>query len=236
MSNNTQPTFDLIATIPKAGDLATQAEAEQAAQELAELEARYPTSEGPRVLRKKVYRHRAAPQVIDLTIVQVITGATSFETAFIQEDYPYGRRLRCERASWVETVPRYGMRVVHRTTNPKRTGKRWNSPHPETYTDGIVVLFVATGENDDGKEYVYSYDLRGPSWATLEEVEEFERCFPELLRADEYARNRFESIKAAATERARKKAAGEPARLKVWKAEVVPGQGLTNYRERTIEV
>lgn len=237
-----QPTFGVIAVIPTADEvarrgqgLAAEVEAERQAKLQAELEEHYPLPEGPRVVKKKLYRQRST-KVVELTITKVITDANSFETAYIQTDYPYGSRLRCKRASWVEYSPRYGLREVHRTTNPKRPGERWNSPHAETYTDGIVVLFVATGENEDGKEYVYSYDLRGHGWAELAEVQEFERLFPELLWENKYARQRFEAIKAAAIARAEKKASGEKTRLVIGRAEIVPGQGWIDHGEEIVEV
>ena len=65
---------------------------------------------------------------------------TSFGTAYISPDYPYGRRLRCKRAVWIEHNPRYGQRFVSRTTNPKRHGEVWNTPHPDGYNLAVVLV------------------------------------------------------------------------------------------------
>jgi hypothetical protein len=34
-------------------------------------------------------------------IHRVLTGCVSAETAHVQADYPYGRRLRCQRRCWL---------------------------------------------------------------------------------------------------------------------------------------
>lgn len=66
------------------------------------------------------------------------------ETAYIQADYPYGRRDRCQRRVWVEVInkktsKRYKqMRFVYQTQNPK-TG-RWNAHKPSTYYDFVVMV------------------------------------------------------------------------------------------------
>lgn len=53
-----------------------------------------------------------------------LSGHTSFETAYLVEDYPYGR-LRCKIWFWVEANKK-GFRFCSRTENPK-TG-RLNAP------------------------------------------------------------------------------------------------------------
>ena len=71
--------------------------------------------------------------------IELLKGHTSFETAYEIADYPYGRRLRCKRAVWVETHPRFGQRFVSRTTNPKKRGEVWNTPHADTYNLAVVL-------------------------------------------------------------------------------------------------
>ena len=48
-----------------------------------------------------------------------LIGHTSQETAFVQPDYPYSRRLRCQRRGWIETKKGHGQRFVTQTSNPK---------------------------------------------------------------------------------------------------------------------
>ena len=71
--------------------------------------------------------------------IELIKGAVSFETAAIVDDYPYGFRLRCKKAYWVETSESHGQRLVTRTTNPKKRGEVWNKPHAETYRMAVVL-------------------------------------------------------------------------------------------------
>jgi|SRR5215472_3126764 len=72
--------------------------------------------------------------------MKMLTGHTSFETAFVVDDYPYGFRLRCKIAYWLERKPKHGYRLVSRTTNPKRPGEVWNKPKASTYCDYAVML------------------------------------------------------------------------------------------------
>ncbi len=72
-------------------------------------------------------------------MLNLLTGHTSFETAYIVDDYPYGFRLRCKIAYWIETSPKHGMRFVSRTTNPKKAGEVWNKPKASTYSPLLVM-------------------------------------------------------------------------------------------------
>lgn len=67
-------------------------------------------------------------------------GHTSPETAYLIADYPYGRKLRCQRRVWIEFNESKGYRFVAQTTNPK-TG-RWNAPHKSTYHDTAMALYL----------------------------------------------------------------------------------------------
>lgn len=58
-------------------------------------------------------------------------GHTSEETAFVVDDYPYGRRIRTQIRYWIETT-KHGDRMCSQTLNPK-TG-RWNKPKKSTYS------------------------------------------------------------------------------------------------------
>lgn len=80
-----------------------------------------------------------------------LTGHVSFETAHIAAGYPYGRRGKCLRATWIEFKPKFGFRVVHRTTAPyypedgqeapDPKSARWNKPHPGQYCE-VAVLYL----------------------------------------------------------------------------------------------
>jgi hypothetical protein len=77
--------------------------------------------------------------------VRVLDGHVSPDTAYLVEDYPYGRRLRCKKRYWVETATvgekRGEQRIVSQTTNPKVAGEPWNKPHRGTYSM-IQALFL----------------------------------------------------------------------------------------------
>jgi len=66
-------------------------------------------------------------------VKEYLLNHTSEETAYIIEDYPYGRSRRCKRKVWIETDPKgkKGDRLVSRTQNPENG--RWNKPKKSTY-------------------------------------------------------------------------------------------------------
>lgn len=74
--------------------------------------------------------------------IKTIQGATSLETAYCVEDYPYGFKLRCKKYYYVETGKK-GQRLVTVTTNPKAGDKlnKLNKPVVEKYFR-LVVLFI----------------------------------------------------------------------------------------------
>lgn len=78
---------------------------------------------------------------------QILSGHTSFESAFLVEDYPYGRTLRCKRKCWIETASKGSkigqMRLVTCTTNPKIAGEIWNKPHAGQYSDFLIMYLDA---------------------------------------------------------------------------------------------
>lgn len=65
--------------------------------------------------------------------MKLLKGHISPETAFTQDGYPYGYRLRCKIRYWLEFKPKVGFRFVSQTTNPKRAGDVWNKPKASTY-------------------------------------------------------------------------------------------------------
>lgn len=66
------------------------------------------------------------------------------ENVHVDEDYPYGRTLRCRRAHWVERATTGAQKGKYRhvtcTTNPK-SGDRWNAPKPGGYS-AVLVLYT----------------------------------------------------------------------------------------------
>ncbi len=70
--------------------------------------------------------------------MEVLSGHTSPETAYVVEDYPYGYRLRTTIRYWIETKKGFGQRFMSQTVNPK-TG-RWNKPKNGTYCDIQVLV------------------------------------------------------------------------------------------------
>jgi len=67
-------------------------------------------------------------------------GHTSQETAYMIEDYPYGRTLRCRRRVWIEGNAKHGFRFVSQTEHPTR--KVWNKPHASTYVETAACMYL----------------------------------------------------------------------------------------------
>lgn len=71
-------------------------------------------------------------------VVQVLPPVTTPETAYNVKDYPYGRRLRCQKRYWLEYSKQHGYRLVTQTTNPKR-GNGWDNPNkPKKSTYSLI--------------------------------------------------------------------------------------------------
>jgi len=77
-----------------------------------------------------------------------LIGHQTQETAYIIEDYPYGR-LRTKMRIWVEHSAKHGDRVVRQTLNPK-TGK-WNKPKKSTYSP---IILLVKEKQKDGRVFV----------------------------------------------------------------------------------
>jgi hypothetical protein len=67
---------------------------------------------------------------------------TSFETAFLIEDYPFGFRLRCQKKVWVEYRKGKGYRLMEQTSNPKASGLVWNKAKAGTYSGIAMALYL----------------------------------------------------------------------------------------------
>jgi hypothetical protein len=96
---------------------------------------------------------------------------TSFETAFLIEDYPFGFRLRCQKKVWIETDKKKGQRLMEQTTNPRNDNKTWNKVKMSTYSE-MIVLFI---DNETGyleSDYVSEYNITRESGPFLGKYED----------------------------------------------------------------
>jgi len=78
-----------------------------------------------------------------MQIVKILTGHTSFDTAYVVPNYPYGGK-RTEKYYWVQSSPTYGDRLATVTVNPKN-GK-FNQVHLGTYST-FIYLFIDENEH-----------------------------------------------------------------------------------------
>lgn len=94
-------------------------------------------------------------------MLEVIRGHVSPETAYVVEDYPYGRQLRCKIRYWVETATKGAkkgqQRFMSQTTNPKAGGEVWNKPKGGTYSPLVVMV-------KDQRGHVYYRSLHWSPW------------------------------------------------------------------------
>lgn len=90
-----------------------------------------------------------------MTQLTLLRNRVSPETAFIIQDYPYGRRLRCRKRVWLHHA-RGRTRLMEQTENP--ITRQWNKPHAGAYYDFMVlcldnstgyITIVATGPFTD---------------------------------------------------------------------------------------
>lgn len=66
-------------------------------------------------------------------------GHTSESSAYVVDDYPYGRD-RTQIRYWLESKPKKGWRFVYQTLNPK--SKRWNKPKASTYIEWGAAMYL----------------------------------------------------------------------------------------------
>ncbi len=83
----------------------------------------------------------------------VLASHTSKDTAFVQDDYPWGFSKRCKRLVWVETNTKRGMRFVSQTINPV------NGEPSAVKADTFCALLAAfvVEHADVGSKYPYDY-------------------------------------------------------------------------------
>lgn len=114
--------------------------------------------------------------------MQTLVGHTSFDTAYLVTDYPYGR-LKCNIWFWLENDPKNGFRFCSRTQNPKNGVL--NAPKKSTYSKIAGVMYL------DDNNHV--------KWNSLTEYSEpahaldFVRTYPQ---ADLGALQYFSGLKA----------------------------------------
>jgi len=86
------------------------------------------------------------------------------DSAYLVQDYPYGRRLRCKIRYWVETATkgakRGQQRMVSQTTDPRREGVVWNKPDLTSRGGYSLMVFMYLDGNGHVKPFsVSEYDL-----------------------------------------------------------------------------
>lgn len=77
----------------------------------------------------------------------------SAETAYVIEDYPYGRN-RTQMRVWIDRDKKGRGRIMRQTLNPKTD--RWNKPKGSTYSDVMVATFNEDGHiRNNGASFSY---------------------------------------------------------------------------------
>ena len=108
----------------------------------------------------------------------ILRGHDSFETAYIIADYPYGFRLRCKQAVWLEFKAGWGSRYCTRTTNPKVPGEIWNAPKKGTYYSGMTFL-----TRDESNGHISQAECG--DWMNTKQLAEFEAVWGPQLDAQQ---------------------------------------------------
>lgn len=72
--------------------------------------------------------------------MQILSGHTSEATAYMIDDYPYGRTVRCRKRVWLEYKEKKGYRIVSQTEHP--TKKIWNKPAKSNYSEIVACLYL----------------------------------------------------------------------------------------------
>lgn len=115
----------------------------------------------------------AISEVGTIEQVTVLHGHTSQDTAYLIEDYPYGRRLRCQMRVWIEQAAKGAAkgqyRVMRQTSNPKVAGEVWNKPHASTYSDWLVLYRDASGHiHEHAGSLIYGFSGAGDARMRLD--------------------------------------------------------------------
>ena len=124
--------------------------------------------------------------------IRLLYGHVSPDTAYLVEDYPYGRRLRCRIRYWIDTATSGAhngeQRFVYQTTNPRQPGHPWNTPHASTYSLRTWMYL----DDDDHMQHTglsrYGLDPHKDAWFRLTGIhqqldDEDRRIYDTLLNA-----------------------------------------------------
>ena len=98
-------------------------------------------------------------------------GHNSIETAYLVEDYPYGRH-RCRIRFWLESNPKKGFRFCSQTEHPtlyRGSEKVWNAPKKSTYVKVAACMYL----DDKGHTTWSGLSEYSGSAAALEFVKSF---------------------------------------------------------------
>lgn len=134
--------------------------------------------------------------------VTVLHGHDSQHTAYIIENYPYGR-LRCQKRVWVDGPPDKGQykgqyRPGSQTSNPKRGNDWGNKPKYGNYHLWVFMYLDGIDHDGKGTQHVEFHQINAPEPAqdalmradgTIAQLPEDQRREYELLAA--YSRKRY---------------------------------------------
>lgn len=104
-------------------------------------------------------------------MIKPLAGHVSQETAFVNDNFPWGFRGRTQQRHWIETKPGKGQRTVTQTQNPA-TGV-WCKPKMSTYST-IRVLFL-----DDN--YQVESDGIDIQWSDEDKVLAFDKNYASVF-------------------------------------------------------
>ncbi|RTL06418.1 hypothetical protein EKK58_05555 [Candidatus Dependentiae bacterium] len=123
--------------------------------------------------------------------LRLLIGHESQETAYLQDDYPYGRD-RCKRKLWIETKAKHGQRFMAQTQNPKNG--RWNTPKASTYGE-IYVMVLDERPDSDTYNHVLLHGIG--MHATEEKLDAFIATHGPALQS-KYHKDKLNLIRALA--------------------------------------
>ena len=104
---------------------------------------------------------------LSLDVRTPLYGHTDFNSAYVVDDYPYGRE-RTEMRFWLEHKGKRGWRLVRQSLNPKNG--RWNKPKASTYNEWAANMYL------DSKGHVQWAGLG--AYSGEEDFLEFLKHFP----------------------------------------------------------
>lgn len=100
---------------------------------------------------------------------KILLGHTTQDTAYLVDDYPYGRSIRCRIRYWLEEDKKHGFRFCHQTENPKTL--RWNAAKKSTYQRFAAAMFL------DDKGHVTWKGVH--EYSDVKDIKDFLKRFPD---------------------------------------------------------